>query len=237
MAVAAKEIVPASNVTFFDTDFDFAIFTEEDGRRLFRPFADHIRDLMDARGMVVLMLPEQMEREALRAMMGGAPLELTSSFRLRYNTLLRLYGMESLQPDVLVRRSFWAFQRAHAVPELHSRRHALLAEAAALTQTNSQRLEVLGRSGKQVLAAVEAARRQGHVYVAQGVMAGTSALAVPIADARGAVVGAISVATLSARLQRDRVRTVLAAMQAASPPCFSAGLTRWTQGSASTLCA
>jgi DNA-binding IclR family transcriptional regulator len=37
---------------------------------------------------------------------------------------------------------------------------------------------------------------------------------VPIADARGAVVGAISVATLSARLQRDRVRTVLAAMQA-----------------------
>jgi DNA-binding IclR family transcriptional regulator len=88
------------------------------------------------------------------------------------------------------------------------------AEAAALTQTNSPRLEVLGRSGKQVLAAVEAARRQGHVYVAQGVMAGTSALAVPIADARGAVVGAISVATLSARLQRDRVRTVLAAMQA-----------------------
>jgi hypothetical protein len=44
-AVAAKEIVPASNVTFFDTDFDFAIFTEEDGRRLFRPFAGHIRDL------------------------------------------------------------------------------------------------------------------------------------------------------------------------------------------------
>ncbi len=87
------------------------------------------------------------------------------------------------------------------------------AEAAALTQTNAQRLEVLGRSGKQVLAAVEVARRQGHVYAAQGVMAGTSALAVPIADARGAVLGAISVATLSARLQRDRVRTVLAAMQ------------------------
>ena len=98
---------------------------------------------LDARGMVVLMLPEQMEREALRAMMGGAPLELTSSFRLRYNTLLRLYGMESLQPDVLVRRSFWAFQRAHAVPELHSRRHALLAEAAALTQPDDAQLEQL----------------------------------------------------------------------------------------------
>lgn len=86
-------------------------------------------------------------------------------------------------------------------------------EAASLTQTNAARLQVLGRSVKQVQAAVEAARRQGHVYVAQGVMPGTSALAVPVADGSGAVVGAVSVATLSARLQRDRVRTALAAIQ------------------------
>ena len=87
------------------------------------------------------------------------------------------------------------------------------AQAAALTRANDARLEALGRSGKQVLAAVDAARRQGHVYAAQGVMPGTSALAVPITDGGGTVVGAISVATLSARLQRDRVRTALAAMQ------------------------
>ena len=108
---------------------------------------------LDARGMVVLMLPEPIEREALRAMMGGSPLELNSSFRLRYNTLLRLYGMESLQPDVLVRRSFWAFQRAHAVPELRSRRRALLAEAAALTQPDDAQLEQL--------VALREARRPG----------------------------------------------------------------------------
>jgi hypothetical protein len=34
-----------------------------------------------------------------------------------------------------------------------------------------------------------------------------------VADGSGAVVGAVSVATLSARLQRDRVRTALAAIQ------------------------
>ncbi len=87
------------------------------------------------------------------------------------------------------------------------------AQAAVLTRANAARLAALGRSDRQVLAAVEAARRQGHAYAAQGVMPGTSALAVPVTDAAGAVVGAISVATLSARLQRDRVRTVLAAMQ------------------------
>jgi len=51
------------------------------------------------------------------------------------------------------------------------------------------------------------------VYAAQGVMPGTSALAVPLTDAAGAVVGAISVATLSARLPRERVKTALVAMQ------------------------
>ena len=86
-------------------------------------------------------------------------------------------------------------------------------EAGALTRANASRLRACGRSVRQVLAAAAAARRSGHVYAAQGVMPGTSALAVPIADASGTVVGAISVATLSARLQRDRVKTALAAMQ------------------------
>ena len=86
-------------------------------------------------------------------------------------------------------------------------------EAAALTRSNASRLQVGGRSVRQVLAAVAAARRSGHVYAAQGVMPGTSALAVPLTDAAGAVVGAISVATLSARLPRERVKTALVAMQ------------------------
>ena len=86
-------------------------------------------------------------------------------------------------------------------------------EAAALTQANAARLQVLGRSVKQVMTSVEAARRQGYVYAAQGVMPGTSALAVPITDTAGAVVGAISVATLSGRLDRERLKIALPAMQ------------------------
>jgi len=87
------------------------------------------------------------------------------------------------------------------------------AEAEALTRGNAPRLKALGRSVRQVLADVEAARRQGHVYAPQGVMPGTSALAIPVPDGSGQVVGAISLATLSARLPRDRVRAALAVMQ------------------------
>ena len=38
-------------------------------------------------------------------------LPLSSAFRLRYNTLLKLYKMEVLQPEALISRSFYAFQR------------------------------------------------------------------------------------------------------------------------------
>lgn len=87
------------------------------------------------------------------------------------------------------------------------------AQAAALIQANAARLKPLDRSLRQVQASVEAARRQGYVYAPEGVMPGTSALAVPVRDGAGAMVGAISLATLSARLPRDRVKAVLSVMQ------------------------
>ena len=87
---------------------------------------------LDSRGMVVLMMPEEVPQEALRSMMHGEALPLSSSFRLRFNTLLRLYGIESMRPEVLVAQSFYAFQRAAEVPRLQQQRHSLLGEVAAL---------------------------------------------------------------------------------------------------------
>ena len=45
LAVETTKIAPASNVTFFDVDFDFAPCTETDGRRLFCPIESYIRVL------------------------------------------------------------------------------------------------------------------------------------------------------------------------------------------------
>lgn len=87
------------------------------------------------------------------------------------------------------------------------------AEVAAITARNEARLKTSGRSVKEVLAAVEACRAQGHTYASKGVMPGTSAMAVPIRDPAGQVVAAISIATLAERLQREHVRGVFARMQ------------------------
>jgi len=98
---------------------------------------------LDAQGMVVLLLNEEIEAEALQAMMSASPLPLESAFRLRYNTLLKLYALESYDVELLVRRSFYTYQRVGALPEIARRRAALEAEAAALTQPDEPRLREL----------------------------------------------------------------------------------------------
>ena len=86
-------------------------------------------------------------------------------------------------------------------------------EAKTITQANATRLALLARSPAQVLREVAAAREQGHIAAPAGVMPGTSALAVPVRDAEGRVLAAISVAALADRLERRRWPAVLAQMQ------------------------
>lgn len=86
-------------------------------------------------------------------------------------------------------------------------------EADALTQANATRLQLLQRDPDEVRRQVRAARRAGHAHAPHGVMPGTAALGVPVRDAQGHVVAAISVAALRERLDRPRLPAVLAAMQ------------------------
>ena len=92
--------------------------------------------------MVVIMLSEAIDKPDLQRMMSGDALPLSSSFRLRYNTLLRLYSTESLRPDTLVAQSFYAFQRAREVPLLNDKRDALLSEASSLNIPNETSLQL-----------------------------------------------------------------------------------------------
>ena len=92
---------------------------------------------IDERGMVILMLTEPLEVDELHTMMRDEALPLSSSFRLRYNTLLRLYSMESLQPEALISKSFYAYQRQAELPELHRRRDSLRAEAELLSPSHT----------------------------------------------------------------------------------------------------
>lgn len=85
--------------------------------------------------------------------------------------------------------------------------------ATEVTLANQKRLAGVGRSVKSILAEVSAARRNGYVYAPEGVMSGTSAIAVPVTDASGRVVAAISIATLTDRLRRDRARQLIETMR------------------------
>jgi DNA-binding IclR family transcriptional regulator len=85
-------------------------------------------------------------------------------------------------------------------------------EAQAVTQANARRLALRKRSVKDVLRLAQGARDSGHVHAPQGVMPGTSAVAVPLTDECGQLLAAISIAALVERLDRRRVPVVLAAM-------------------------
>lgn len=86
-------------------------------------------------------------------------------------------------------------------------------EATDITFANQKRLEGLGLSVKSVMAQVTVARRNRYVFSQQGVMNGTSALAVGVSNASNQLVGAISIATLANRLERDRVRLLADTMR------------------------
>ena len=61
---------------------------------------------IDDRGVVVLLLDDMIDTEECEAMMRGEALPLTSAFVLRYNTLLRLYALETFDPQSLIRFYF-----------------------------------------------------------------------------------------------------------------------------------
>lgn len=87
------------------------------------------------------------------------------------------------------------------------------ADSRATTLANAARLQRLGLDPVQVLKRAQAARTTRHAYAEHGVMKGTSALAVPVLDAAGQVVAAISIAAMAERLHRKRCAEVLAQMQ------------------------
>lgn len=87
-------------------------------------------------------------------------------------------------------------------------------ESRELTLANASRLALQKRDTAAVLREVRAARDQGHAYAPQGVMPGTSAVAVPIRDDRREVLAAVSVAALADRLDRKRLPDLLASIKA-----------------------
>lgn len=87
------------------------------------------------------------------------------------------------------------------------------AEADHICAMNAARLPADGPSMATILARVATARRDGYAYAEIGVMQGTRALSVPVFNADGTAIAAITVAALADRLAESELPRLVDAMR------------------------
>ncbi|TDH64991.1 hypothetical protein CCR75_000217 [Bremia lactucae] len=76
------------------------------------------RRSLDARGIVIQMLSEQMKPEDAKRILYGQADPLLSTFHLGYNMLLNLMRVEDADPEYMIKQSFHQFQNEQAAPAL-----------------------------------------------------------------------------------------------------------------------
>ncbi|RMX67212.1 hypothetical protein KXD40_008584 [Peronospora effusa] len=76
------------------------------------------RRSLDARGIVIQMLSDQMEPQVAKGILYGQADPLISTFHLGYNMLLNLMRVEDADPEYMIKQSFHQFQNEQAAPAL-----------------------------------------------------------------------------------------------------------------------
>lgn len=87
-------------------------------------------------------------------------------------------------------------------------------EAEDLARANAQRLARYQLTPARLLERVRVARARGYAYAVEGLVKGTSAMAVPVHSPDGEAIAAISVAAIADRLPPARAQAVAAQMHA-----------------------
>ncbi|GMR35410.1 hypothetical protein PMAYCL1PPCAC_05605, partial [Pristionchus mayeri] len=72
----------------------------------------------DDRGLVILMVDQQISSDDAKQIIKGATDPLNSQFRLTYNMVLNLMRVEDITPEFMLERSFHQFQNYAAIPGL-----------------------------------------------------------------------------------------------------------------------
>ncbi|CAN6612484.1 ATP-dependent RNA helicase DOB1 [Trichomonascus vanleenenianus] len=73
---------------------------------------------LDDRGIVILMIDEQMEPAVAKGMVKGEADRLDSAFHLSYNMILNLLRVENVSPEFMLEKCFFQFQNGAKVPAL-----------------------------------------------------------------------------------------------------------------------
>lgn len=76
---------------------------------------------LDERGIVIMMIDEQMEPGAAKEIVRGEQDKLNSAFYLGYNMILNLMRVEAINPEFMLERCFYQFQNAASVTGLEKK--------------------------------------------------------------------------------------------------------------------
>uniref|UniRef100_A0A914W8B0 Superkiller viralicidic activity 2-like 2 n=1 Tax=Plectus sambesii TaxID=2011161 RepID=A0A914W8B0_9BILA len=74
----------------------------------------------DDKGLVILMVDQQMGADVAKQIVRGTADPINSQFRLTYNMVLNLLRVEGINPEYMLERSFYQFQNYAALPELYA---------------------------------------------------------------------------------------------------------------------
>jgi ATP-dependent RNA helicase DOB1 len=77
---------------------------------------------LDDRGIVIMMINEEMEPAVAKEIVRGQQDNLNSAFHLGYNMILNLMRVEGISPEFMLERCFFQFQNTAGVSSLEKRR-------------------------------------------------------------------------------------------------------------------
>lgn len=76
---------------------------------------------LDDKGIVILMIDEQVSPAVGKAIVQGKPDPINSAFHLTYNMVLNLLRVEEINPEYMLERSFFQFQNQAGIPALYNK--------------------------------------------------------------------------------------------------------------------
>jgi len=116
---------------------------------------------MDNKGIVILMVDDQITPAIAKQLLQGSADPLNSAFHLTYNMVLNLLRVEDINPEWLLEKSFYQFQHCARVPQMINSLDDLEAELKTIEVENEeqassyyrlrQQIERLGRQMDQII--------------------------------------------------------------------------------------
>jgi len=81
---------------------------------------------LDDKGIVILMIDEQVSPAIVKTIVQGKPDPIYSAFHLTYNMMLNLLRVEEINPEYMLEKSFFQFQNQADIPILYNSMYSLL---------------------------------------------------------------------------------------------------------------